>query len=56
MTNGNLEKNVFRQELLEEALKMNMMRTFTMPIFKEMNNINLFPLWKSSSLTGSIST
>lgn len=42
----NVEEKVFKKELLEEAIKTNMLRTFTMPIIKEMSNISMFPLWK----------
>lgn len=42
----NLEEEVFKKELLEDSLKSNLMRAFIMPIFKELNNINIFALWK----------
>jgi len=42
----NLEEKVIKKELFEESLKTNMLRAFVMPIFKELNNISIFPLWK----------
>jgi hypothetical protein len=44
----NIEEKVISNELLEESLKMNILRTFMMPIFKEVSNISIFPLWKST--------
>jgi hypothetical protein len=42
-----LEDKVFKAQLLEDTVKGNLLRTFTMPILKELNNIPVFPLWKS---------
>jgi hypothetical protein len=47
-TSVNLENRVFRQELMNEAIKNNLFKTFVMPIFKEINNINIFSLWKQT--------
>ena len=46
----NIEQKIFKSELLDDSLKNNILRTFSMPIFKELNNINMFPLWKQQSV------
>ena len=43
----NREDKVFKKELLGEALKQNIFKTFTMPIAQEINNIALFQIWRS---------
>ena len=41
---------MFKTQLLEDTVKGNLLRAFTMPILKELNNIPVFPLWKSSGM------
>mmetsp|Transcript_8651 Transcript_8651/g.6406 ORF Transcript_8651/g.6406 Transcript_8651/m.6406 type:complete len:104 (+) Transcript_8651:203-514(+) len=49
-TTNTLEVKVFKQELLQEAIKNNLLKTFIMPIFKELNTMSSFSVW---SLSGS---
>jgi len=51
----NLEQKIFKTEVIEESIKNNLYRTFCMPIFKEINNINIFPMWKLQNNFGSTS-
>ncbi|CDW77287.1 UNKNOWN [Stylonychia lemnae] len=48
-----IDERIFRQELTgESSIVQNLLRAFIMPIFKELNNISIFPLWKQASNSG----
>ena len=49
---SSVKTKVYEKDLLEGTLMTNLQKTFVMPIYKELSNVHILPVWKQKNSSG----